>query len=120
MASGGFVTSPTKAMIGEGGENEYVIPADKMSSALQRYNSGARGNAVIEGTNSLGGSTAVMEADGPPTINIEGGVMQFDDTNYIRQDQIPAIVSQAGKQGEARALRRLQMSPTTRRRVGVR
>ena len=77
MASGGFVTSPTKAMIGEGGENEYVIPADKMSSALQRYNSGARGNAVIEGTDSLGGSTAVMEADGPMTINIEGGVMQI-------------------------------------------
>ena len=44
-----------------------------------------------------------MEADGPPTINIKGGVMQFDDTNYIRQDQIPAIVSQASKQGEARA-----------------
>ena len=59
FAQGGFVTSPTKAMVGEGGENEYVIPADKMSSALQRYNSGARGNAVIEGTNSLGGSTAL-------------------------------------------------------------
>ena len=52
-----------------------------------------------------------MEADGLPTINIEGGVMQFDDTNYIRQDQIPAIVSQASKQGEARALRRLQCHP---------
>ena len=34
FAQGGFVTSPTKAMVGEGGENEYVIPADKMSSAL--------------------------------------------------------------------------------------
>ena len=39
-----------------------------------------------------------MDPGGPPTINIEGGVMQFDDTNYIRQDQIPAIVSQASKQ----------------------
>ena len=26
LASGGFVTSPTKAMVGEGGENEFVIP----------------------------------------------------------------------------------------------
>ena len=58
-----------------------------------------------------------MEAEGPPTINIEGGVMNFNDESYIKQDQIPAIVSQASKQGEARALRRLQMSPTTCRKV---
>ena len=30
MASGGMVTRPTLAMIGEGGENEYVIPESKM------------------------------------------------------------------------------------------
>jgi hypothetical protein len=46
-------------------------------------------------------------------------VMQVDNTNYIRQDQIPAIVDQASKQGEARALRRLQMSPSSRRKVGI-
>jgi tape measure domain-containing protein len=29
-AEGGFVTGPTNALIGEGGESEYVIPASKM------------------------------------------------------------------------------------------
>jgi hypothetical protein len=45
--------------------------------------------------------------------------MQFNDTNYIRQDQVPGIIMQAGKQGEARALRRLQMSPAARRKAGI-
>ena len=45
--------------------------------------------------------------------------MQFNDSNYIRQDQIPAIVNQASRQGEARALRKLQMSPAARRKAGI-
>jgi hypothetical protein len=34
MADGGIVTSPTLAMIGEGGESEAVIPLSKMSSVM--------------------------------------------------------------------------------------
>ena len=120
LADGGFITSPTKAMVGEGGANEYVIPENKMGAAMARWNSGARGNAVVDGADPTGKGGGVMEPEQPPQINISGGVMQFDDTNYIRQDQIPAIVSQASKAGESRALRRLQMSPTARGRVGVR
>ena len=49
FAEGGFVTGPTRALIGEGGEPEYVIPASKMGTALARYASGVRGNGVISG-----------------------------------------------------------------------
>ena len=118
LADGGFVTSPTQATVGEGGQPEYVIPANKMDSAMSRYSTGARGDAVVGGANAVESSDS-LPAEQPSQINISGGVMQVDNTNYIRQDQIPAIVDQASKQGEARALRRLQMSPTARRKVGV-
>jgi hypothetical protein len=49
FAEGGFVTGPTRALIGEGGEPEYVIPASKMGSAMARYATGARGEGVLGG-----------------------------------------------------------------------
>jgi SLT domain-containing protein len=49
FAEGGFVTGPTRALIGEGGEPEYVIPQSKMSAAMSRYSRGARGESVIAG-----------------------------------------------------------------------
>jgi hypothetical protein len=45
--------------------------------------------------------------------------MQFNGDEYIRKDQIPAIVSQASQMGEMRTLRKLQMSPATRKRIGM-
>jgi hypothetical protein len=54
MAQGGFVTGPTSAIIGEGGESEYVIPSSKMNAAMSRYSRGARGEGVIAGS---GGGT---------------------------------------------------------------
>ena len=49
FAEGGFVTGPTRALIGEGGEPEYVIPASKMGSAMARYATGVRGEGVVGG-----------------------------------------------------------------------
>jgi hypothetical protein len=49
FAEGGFVTRPTTAVVGEGGESEYVIPQSKMSAAMSRYARGARGESVIPG-----------------------------------------------------------------------
>ena len=120
FADGGFVTGPTKAVVGEGGANEYVIPENKMPAAMSRYSAGARGADVLNGASTAGvGSGGVAMAEAPSSINISGGVMQFNDTNYIRQDQIPSIISQASKQGEARTLRRMQMNPATRRKLGM-
>jgi len=48
-AEGGFVQSPTVAMVGEGGQPEYVIPASKMAAASSSYLAGARGSAVLQG-----------------------------------------------------------------------
>jgi hypothetical protein len=117
LAEGGYVTGPTNALIGEGGEPEYVIPESKMGSAMERYSAGASGSSLLDG--SPGGGAAVAEAPTTTSVNISGGVMQFGGDDYIRKDQIPGIIEQAGAQGETRALRRLRNSPSARRKIGL-
>lgn len=70
FATGGIVTKPTLALIGEGGEREFVIPESKMASTASRY---------------LAGSTdyAAPSTDAP-TINIKTGpVLEFDGQRYV-------------------------------------
>lgn len=45
LAQGGIVTSPTLAMIGEGGESEAVIPLSKLDSMM----GGGRQNVIVHG-----------------------------------------------------------------------
>ena len=79
FAAGGMVNSPTLAMVGEGGEREYIVPESKMASASARYLSGARGSAVIPA-----GSGGVSSGQAP-IINITTGpVMEFDGKRYVR------------------------------------
>ena len=92
--------------------------SQSMMAAMGKY-SPANGGAQAAGGDGSDPGGAGLEPQQPPTINIEGGVMQFNDSSYIRQDQIPAIVNQASRQGEARALRKLQMSPAARRKAGI-
>lgn len=47
FAEGGVVKGPTVALVGEGGEPEYIIPESKMAQASANYLSGARGGSVI-------------------------------------------------------------------------
>jgi hypothetical protein len=122
MAQGGFVTGPTSAIIGEGGESEYVIPSSKMDAAMSRYSRGARGEGVIAGSGgSDSGDTAA--AAGPMAIDVRYSVERINDVEYVTAAQFQAGLRQAAQQGaaqgEQRTLRRLQQSPSTRKRVGV-
>jgi tape measure domain-containing protein len=119
LADGGFATGPTPAVIGEGGANEYVIPENKMNAAMARWNGGVRGEAVVSGADPTGRSGGTALAEAPPQVSITGGILNFNDSHYIRADQVPSIISQSAKQGEARALRKLQQSPGARRKVGI-
>lgn len=121
FAEGGYVSGPTPALIGEGGEPEYVIPESKMESSLQRWSSGARGDQVVSG-NAAGGGYENLAGDTEPynpNININGGVLNFDGTEYIQKSELPAIIMQASKQGEARTLSRMRNSPTVRRKLAI-
>lgn len=123
FADGGFVNRPTNAMIGEGGQPEYVIPASKMRESMGRYAAGARGAAVIGGGNGggdTGGGTATMAGS---SIDVRYTVERINTVDYVTADQFQTgmrqAASQGAAQGEQRTLRRLQQSPSTRRRVGM-
>jgi hypothetical protein len=58
-----MVTKPTMGLVGEAGEDEYIIPASKMAQSMQRYSAGARGESVIPGTgqSSAGGGADAQQ-----------------------------------------------------------
>jgi len=123
MAQGGYVSGPTPALIGEGGESEYVIPESKMRESMARYSRGARGASVIpgagdSGTSGEGGGTAVAAP-----IDVRFTVERINSVDYVTADQFQTgmrqAASQGAKQGEQQTLKRLQMSGSTRKRLGL-
>jgi len=121
FAKGGFVTGPTRALIGEGGEPEYVIPASKMRGAMSRYSAGARGSGVIPSGSGDGATMGATMTAAP--IDVRYTVERINSVDYVTADQFQAGLRQAASQGAERgqqlALRRLQQSPSARRRVGI-
>jgi hypothetical protein len=79
FADGGIVRRPTLAMVGEGGEPEYIIPASKMAGASARFMAGQRGDSVLSGG----------PAGGSPQINITTGpVLQQDGQRYVSVEDL--------------------------------
>jgi hypothetical protein len=122
FAEGGFVTGPTRALIGEGGQPEYVIPQSKMTAAMSRYSRGARGESVIPGNGTSaeagGATTATMEP-----IDVRYSVERINNVEYVTADQFRAGMAQAAQQGaiqgERRAMRTLTNSAAARGRLGI-
>jgi len=122
FAEGGYVTGPTQAIVGEGGEPEYVIPASKMSEAMGRYASGARGSSVIpDASNSTTSGYSAGTSSINPVVNVTTGpVMNMNNSNYVSQADFLAGLQAASRQGAQMALATLQNNSSTRRAVGVR
>jgi tape measure domain-containing protein len=122
FADGGFVTSPTNAVIGEGGQPEYVIPASKMNAAMARYSKGVRGEAVVGGEGGSAQAAAVSAGPMEP-IDVRYSVERINNVDYVTTDQFQRGLAQAAQQGavqgERRALRTLGNSPANRRRIGL-
>jgi murein DD-endopeptidase MepM/ murein hydrolase activator NlpD len=123
FAEGGFVTGPTNAIIGEGGESEYVIPASKMQSAMSRYSRGARGEGVIAGSGGGAEGGGATAAAGPMVVDVRYSVERINTVDYVTVSQFQSGMQQAAAQGaaqgEQRTLRRLQNAPSARKRVGI-
>jgi TP901 family phage tail tape measure protein len=82
FAQGGVVNRKTLAMVGEGGEREYIVPESKMAAASSRFLGGARGADVIPSGSGGGGPAQGQQT---PVINITTGpVMEFDGKRYVR------------------------------------
>ena len=122
-ADGGYVSGPTNALVGEGGEPEYVIPESKMRESMARYSRGARGGSVIPengegGTTGEGGGTAVATQ-----LDVRFNVERINNVDYVTAEEFQIGMQKAATQGAQRgqqlALSRLQQSPGTRRRLGL-
>ncbi|BAQ93514.1 phage tail tape measure protein [uncultured Mediterranean phage uvMED] len=123
LSEGAFVSSPTRAVVGEGSEPEYIIPESKMRESMSRYAQGNRGGAVIPG-----GSNAEMSSEGggaavAAPIDVRYTVERINSVDYVTADEFQTGMRQAAnqgaKQGEQQTLRRLQMSSGTRKRLGL-
>jgi len=120
FASGGMATKPTLGLIGEAGEDEYVIPASKMASSMQRYSAGARGEAVIPGT---GSSYAGGGAGSSTTVNYSGPILNFNSEEFVPKSAIGQIINSAASKGaaagESRTMSTLRNSRSARSRIGM-
>ena len=121
FAEGGFVTSTTPAVVGEGGESEYIIPESKMGAAMQRYSAGSRGSGVIPGPGEQGGAG---ESGGATAIDVSYRVTEVNSVRYVDEATFQAGMRQAAEQGAAAGHRRvfgdLRNSRAQRQRAGIR
>ena len=117
---GGLVTKPTMGLVGEAGEDEYIIPASKMAQSMQRYSAGARGESVIPGS---GQSSSGGGADAQTTVNYSGPILNFNSEEFVPKSAIGEIINSAAsrgaKAGEARTLASLQNSRSRRSNIGL-
>ena len=119
FASGGMATRPTLGLIGEAGEDEYIIPASKMAASMQRYSAGARGEAVIPGT----GSSYAGGGGSSTTVNYSGPILNFNSEEFVPKSAVGQIIatatSQGARAGENRTLSTLRNSRSARSRLGM-
>ena len=123
LAEGGYVTGPTNAVVGEGGEPEYIIPQSKMRESMERYSRGTRGSAVIPAAGDSGASGASGGVAVAAPIDVRFNVERINNVDYVTAAEFQEGMQQAAKQGaqrgEQQAIKRLQMSSSTRKRIGL-
>ena len=121
-SSGGYTDRPTKTLLGEGGEGEYVIKESQMAGAMSRWSQGNRGKAVIHGSdggvgsNQAGGSTELV-------VNYTGPSLIFNEQEYLPKSAVPEIINSAARRGaeagQSKVLSQLKNSRSQRSRVGL-
>jgi tape measure domain-containing protein len=121
FASGGYVDRPTNALIGEGGEGEYVIPESKLASSLSRFQAGHRGNSVVPG--GVGNSGGSGGGSGEVTVNYTGPTLNFNGDEYVPRSAVPQIINSAAMAGatagRANTMKDLKNSRSQRSRLGL-
>jgi hypothetical protein len=129
-ASGGPISPGGTYIVGENGPevlqmnrdgSGQVINNNQLSSAMNRYRRSGSGATTAAGgtTEAPGGGVAV--ADKP--IDVRYTVERINNVDYVTAEQFQQGMRQAAQQGasqgERRTIQKLQMSPGTRRRLGL-
>lgn len=131
-AQGGVAKSPQVALFGERGPEAYVplpdgrnipVKVQQRTEALNRYRPmGANGTVTGDGEMSAAGGAMPGQPTGS-AIDVRYTVERINNVEYVTAEQFQQGMRQAAvegaRQGERQTLRRLQQSPSTRRRIGV-
>jgi len=110
FAEGGVVTGPTLAMVGEGGEPEYIVPQSKAGKFAANWMAGVRGPAAIP--RFAEGGVVVPSA----SVSIQTGpVTQMNGTNYVTTQDL----SRAVQAGVNQTLSLIAGDGSVRRQLGM-
>lgn len=119
FADGGIVTGPTLGLVGEGKYNEAIVPLPNGRSIPVQF----QGETLRDKMNnsSVGGATT-------PILSMNFETTRFGDTDYVSRDQLELAMAETRRQaardgaqrGMTMTLDRIQQSPQTRSRLGLR
>jgi hypothetical protein len=110
FAEGGVVNGPTVAMVGEGGEPEYIVPQSKASGFAANWMAGKRGASAIP--RFAEGGVVVPSAN----VSIQTGpVTQMNGTNYVTTQDL----SRAVQAGVNQTLSLIAGDGSVRRQLGM-
>jgi tape measure domain-containing protein len=128
-ATGGVARSPQVAMFGERGPEAYVplpdgrsIPVKMRTEALNRYRpAGSNGGGMSDSGDAGDRSATAPRGGGAIDVRYESTVI--NNVEYVTAEQFRAGIQRAATEGAQRGtqntLKRLQQSPSTRRKVGI-
>ena len=112
FADGGMPPVNQVSVVGERGPELFkpttagtVVSNEQSRAQLNMYSPG----------NATDGPQGPMNVN----MNYSGPTMAFDDKRYLPIDAVPAIIKDAAKQGEQRALSSMRNKVSTRNRVGI-
>jgi len=128
FASGGIVGSPTLFKFANGGTTQTGLMGEAGPEAIMPLSRGAGGKLGVNASGlreAMGGAPGM---GGSPVLNMSFETTRFGDTDYVSRDQLEAAMAQTrrdasrdgAKRGMSMTLDRLQQSPQTRSRVGLR
>jgi TP901 family phage tail tape measure protein/lambda family phage tail tape measure protein len=129
FASGGIVSSPTLFKFADGGTTRTGLMGEAGPEAIMPLKRGADGSLGVQAN----GLREAMNQDraggsGSPVLNMSFQSTSINGTEYVSRDQLEQAMAQTrrdasrdgAKRGMSMTLDKLQQSPSTRSRVGMR
>jgi tape measure domain-containing protein len=128
FANGGVFGSPTLFKFANGGTMQNGVLGEAGPEAIMPLSRSADGKLGVNASGlreAMGGAPGM---GGSPVLSMSFETTRFGDTDYVSRDQLEAAMAQTRKQasadgakrGMSMTLDRLQQSPQTRSRVGLR
>ena len=128
FAKGGVFNSPKFFQFAQGGTMQNGVLGEAGPEAIMPLSRGAGGKLGVNASGlreAMGGAPGM---GGSPVLNMSFETTRFGDTDYVSRDQLEAAMAQTrrqassdgAKRGMSMTLDRLQQSPQTRSRVGLR